>query len=95
VPPLVHWRCIAHGRVQGVNYRARVVEAAERQGVVGSVSNRADGTVFIEVQGTAEAVETFLRDVSGPRGVSHARSVERVAEIAVSPELFGFEIVRD
>jgi hypothetical protein len=40
-------------------------------------------------------VEAFLRDVSGPRGVSHARVVRRVAELPVSVDLLGFEILRD
>jgi len=92
---LVRWHCVASGRVQGVNYRARVAEAAHRHGVVGSVANRPDGTVFIDVQGTVEAVEAFLHDVSGPRGASHARVVQRVAEVPVSPDLLGFEILRD
>ena len=50
-------------------------------------ANRADGTVFIDVQGAIEAVEAFLRDVSGPRGVSHAHAVQHVAELPVSPTL--------
>jgi acylphosphatase len=95
VSPLVHWHCLARGRVQGVNYRARVAEAARRHGVVGTVANRSDGTVFIDVQGTVEAVEAFLRDVSGPRGASHAHLVQRVADVTVSPELVAFEILRD
>jgi acylphosphatase len=93
VASLVHWHCIARGRVQGVNYRARVAEAARRHCVVGTVANRPDGTVFIDVQGPVEAVEAFLREVSGPRGVSHARAVERVGEVAVSSELVGFDIL--
>ena len=92
---LVRWHCIAFGRVQGVNYRARVVEAAERHGVVGAVANRADGTVFIDAQGSVEAVEAFLRDVSGPRGASHARVVQRVAEAPISPNRLGFDILRE
>jgi acylphosphatase len=92
---LVHWHCIARGRVQGVGYRACVVESANRHGVVGSVANRDDGTVFIDVQGPLSAVEAFLRDVSGPRGASHAHVVQRVAEVAISEQLVGFEILRD
>jgi acylphosphatase len=91
---LVHWHCIARGRVQGVGYRARVVESANRHGVVGRVANRSDGTVFIDVQGEREAVEAFLRDVSGPRGASHAREIERIAEVAASADIVGFAIVR-
>jgi acylphosphatase len=93
VSSVVHWHCLAFGRVQGVNYRARVAEAARRHGVVGAVANRTDGTVFIDVQGSVEAVEAFLRDVSGPRGRSHAHVVQRVSEVPVSPDLFRFEIL--
>jgi acylphosphatase len=91
---LVRWECIARGRVQGVNYRARVAAAAQRHGVHGTVANRPDGTVVIDVQGAAEAVERFLREVSGPRGASDARVVERTAELPVEPGRTGFEIVR-
>lgn len=63
--------------------------------MVGSVANRADGTVFIDVQGDLAAVEAFHRDVSGPRGASHANVVQSVAELPVSPDLLGFEILRD
>ncbi|MGA8274991.1 MAG: acylphosphatase [Thermoplasmata archaeon] len=94
MPRIVHWHCVARGRVQGVNYRARVAQAAQRHGVVGTVANRPDGTVFIDVQGPVEAVEAFLRDVSGSRGVSHAHAVERVAEVAVVPDQVGFDILR-
>jgi acylphosphatase len=95
VSELVHWHCLAHGRVQGVNYRARVAEAARRCGVVGSVANQPDGTVFIDVQGDLAAVEAFIHDVSGPRGASHAHTIQRVAEVPVTPDLLGFEILRD
>ena len=91
---LVHWHCIARGRVPGVGYRARVEESANRHSVVGSVANREDGTVFIDVQGARADVEAFLRDVSGPRGASHAVNVERVAEVAVSSDVVGFVITR-
>ncbi|MGA8303212.1 MAG: acylphosphatase [Thermoplasmata archaeon] len=95
VGQVVHWQCVARGRVQGVNYRARVAEAARRHGVVGTVANRADGTVFIDVQGPLEAVEAFLRDVRGHRGASHAHTVEREEELPVSRDIVGFEILRD
>ncbi len=78
-----------------MNYRARVAEAAARHGVVGAVMNRPDGTVFIDVQGALGLVEAFLRDVSGPRGASDAQVVRRMAEVAVSPDLSVFRILRD
>ena len=92
---LVHWHCVARGRVQGVNYRVRVAESAQRHGVVGSVTNRADGTVLIDVQGELASVEAFIRDVSGPRGASHAHSVQRIAETARGSRPDRLEIVRE
>ncbi len=91
----MHWQLQAVGRVQGVNYRARVGEAALRHGVAGTVSNRPDGSVLIDAQGSRETLEAFVRDVSGPRGFSHPSSVRRVADLPPSPDLIGFEIVRD
>lgn len=91
----MHWQCLASGRVQGVNYRARVAESARRHGLVGSVENRADGSVLIDVQGPRAVVEAFLRDVSGPSGLSHAHVVRRVAELPLSPDLLGFVIARE
>lgn len=92
---MVHRCYVATGRVQGVNYRARVLDAATRHRLVGRVSNQPDGTVLIDVQGPVEAVEAFLRDVSGPGGLSHARSVQRVAELPISSERTGFAIDRE
>jgi acylphosphatase len=92
VTTLVHWHCVAHGRVQGVGYRARVVDCPRRHGVVGRVANQADGTVFINFQGDLASVEAFLRDASGLHGASHALAVLRVAERAVSADLTAFQI---
>lgn len=91
----VHWHLVVHGRVQGVNYRARVAEAAVRLGVVGTVANRTDGSVLIDAQGLEATLEEFVRDVSGPRGFSHPTSVRRVAELPPHPNLTGFAVVRD
>ena len=94
VSAIVRWHCLAFGRVQGVNYRARVVEAADRRGLAGRVTNLLDGSVLIDVQGPEEIVEEFLREVSGPRGLSDARRLQRVAAVPISPGLVGFEIGR-
>ncbi len=90
----MRWHCVAIGRVQGVNYRARVTEAANRHGVVGTVENRADGTVFIDVQGPRYRVEAFLHEIRGARGASRPSSVERIADVPVAPDRQSFEILR-
>lgn len=90
----MHWQCEATGRVQGVYYRARVLEAAMRQGLAGAVENRPNGTVLIDVQGPEDSVRAFLRDVTGPLGLSDARSVRRVGSLPIMAGLTEFVIIR-
>ncbi|HTT14695.1 MAG TPA: acylphosphatase [Thermoplasmata archaeon] len=92
--PPIRWLLVAHGRVQGVGYRARVAEAAGRFGLVGSATNRSDGTVLLDVHGPAAALEAFVRDVSGPRGLSHPLGVTRIAEVPPVPLARGFSVGR-
>ena len=68
---------IISGRVQGVGYRASMIDEARRLGVTGWVRNRRDGTVEAVVDGDADtvaAIVTWAR--RGPPGA-------RVAEVAV------------
>jgi acylphosphatase len=78
---LVRWRLRALGRVQGVGYRERVRQAGRELGVAGEVWNEPDGSVSIEVQGSEVEVERFIVRISGARGVSDARTVERVTAV--------------
>lgn len=91
--PVVRWRCVARGRVQGVNYRARVAGAAARLGVTGTVENLPDGTVSIDAQAPASVLDRFLREIRGPLGRSDAESVEPVERLPVTGGRPGFEIV--
>jgi acylphosphatase len=45
------WRLIAHGRVQGVGYRAGCRRRAIELGLGGWVRNREDGSVELEAEG--------------------------------------------
>ena len=53
-------RLLASGTVQGVFFRASVVERAGDLAVTGWVRNTADGRVELEAQGSPEAVEAFV-----------------------------------
>jgi acylphosphatase len=59
-PAVVRVRALVSGRVQGVWYRETCRREAERLGVAGQVSNRADGRVEIEAEGPRPAVEALL-----------------------------------
>ena len=58
-------RLTVRGRVQGVGFRAFVIDAAVRHGVRGWVRNEPDGSVEIAAQGE---IKEFLEEVrQGPR----------------------------
>jgi len=68
---------IISGRVQGVGYRASMIDEARRLGVSGWVRNRRDGTVEAVVDGDAAAVAAIVAWTRrGPPG-------SRVAGVAV------------
>jgi acylphosphatase len=49
-----------YGRVQGVFFRQTAREQALRLGLTGFARNEPDGTVQIEVEGDASAIDRFL-----------------------------------
>ena len=76
-----------YGRVQGVNFRFHTQVRAQALGLVGWVTNRADGSVELLVQGERAALEQLLAYVQ--QGPSHAR-VDRV-EVEWSAPIHPFE----
>ena len=72
-----------HGRVQGVYYRASMVQQAQRLGAAGWVRNRADGSVQALVQGPPDVVDALIGWAG--RGPAQAQ-VERVDVGDAAPE---------
>jgi acylphosphatase len=58
--PRVAKHLIISGRVQGVGYRASMIDEARRLGVTGWVRNRRDGTVEAIVDGDSDAVAAIV-----------------------------------
>lgn len=76
-----------HGKVHGVFFRASTEEKAQELGLTGYVQNEADGTVYLEAEGSAAALEQLEQWVH--QGPTRAR-VERV-EVEEKESIKGFE----
>jgi len=55
-----HLTILVQGKVQGVYFRASTKLVAKKIGLKGYVENRADGSVYIEVEGNKEQLDQFL-----------------------------------
>ncbi|HLT87997.1 MAG TPA: acylphosphatase [Sphingobacterium sp.] len=55
-----HLNITVTGKVQGVYYRATCKAVADQLGIKGFVMNQADGSVYIEAEGDAFALEALL-----------------------------------
>jgi hydrogenase maturation protein HypF len=81
---MIRKRIQISGRVQGVGARPFFVRVARRHGLAGYVRNDAQG-VTLEVQGQAEDVEAFERELSGPVGAADWPVLMRVQSVAAEP----------
>jgi acylphosphatase len=63
-----HVKIIVSGKVQAVYFRENAVRRARKAGIAGLVRNEPNGTLYIEAEGSDEALETFIEWCSkGPR----------------------------
>jgi acylphosphatase len=62
--PMIRKQVRYTGRVQGVGFRAAARGVARLHPVTGWVRNEADGSVVMEVQGSASAVEAVLAGIT-------------------------------
>jgi acylphosphatase len=70
------------GRVQGVGFRWSAVNAARSLGIKGFVKNLADGSVYLEAEGSDEQLNTFIEWCK--RGPGHG-VVESVTKYQFPP----------
>ena len=80
------------GKVQGVWYRASTRNKALELGICGTVRNLPDGSVFIEAEGSAEQLQSFLEWCQD--GPPHAR-VDRLEKKTLTLDNYeDFQIIR-
>ncbi|MGC8767804.1 acylphosphatase [Calditerrivibrio sp.] len=65
-----------YGRVQGVGFRAYVLNKARELGLSGFVKNMPDGTVFIDAQGEEEVLNKLIEYVKIGPSMSRVEKVE-------------------
>lgn len=83
-----------YGRVQGVNFRNTIRNAALKQKINGRVLNRQDGSVEIIAQGTKPQLEEFLFWIQKSPGLSNVKSLKYTWQ-AQTEAIPSFTIVRD
>ena len=83
--PTETWHLVAHGRVQGVGYRAACADQATTLGVGGWVRNRVDGTVEVLASGSPAQLEALREWMAAGPPAAH---VSKVEVSAASPEQF-------
>ncbi|MFK8104424.1 MAG: acylphosphatase [Saprospiraceae bacterium] len=81
-----------YGKVQGVWYRASTQDHAQSLGIVGTVQNRKDGSVYIEAQGTTTQLNALINWCK--EGPELAR-VDRIEQATITPKAYpNFSVVR-
>lgn len=85
-------RIVFRGTVQGVGFRAACAAAARSLPIAGWARNEPDGTVLVEAQGNAEAIDALMNAIRRRMGryIVHEESIE----IPVLPDEGSFEIRR-
>ena len=71
-------RLLIGGRVQGVGYRAWMVEQADRRGVSGWVRNLADGRVEAVLHGEAASVSALIALCGDGPPLARVSGIERL-----------------
>jgi len=87
-------RVIFEGRVQGVGFRYTTKDIARGFDIRGWVKNLPDGTVELQVDGEAEEVAAFLKEIAEESAMSHHIRAMHVEPITPLDRVTGFTIER-
>ena len=89
---MIRRRYVFFGQVQGVGFRYRARHAADHFACTGWIRNEYDGSVTMEIQGSADAIEQVLLSIE--RGTYIRIEDYRCKEIPVADHESGFHSVR-
>lgn len=78
------------GVVQGVGFRYRTRQQAEQLGLVGSATNRPDGSVLVVAAGPSSSVEQLLKWLHSGNTPGRVDSVDSTIEDDGADDLTGF-----
>ncbi|MBI4066545.1 acylphosphatase [Candidatus Gottesmanbacteria bacterium] len=87
-----HLHLIISGDVQGVGFRAWVVDQAQDLGCVGWVKNRDDGAVEVAAEGEHANLEELIKRCNHGPEVAWVKKVDVMWEESTG-EFVGFEVV--
>jgi len=70
------YRIRVTGQVQGVGFRWRAAHEAWKLGITGFVKNLSDGSVYMEAEGYADQLNTYVEWCKKGPGIGFVDSVE-------------------
>ncbi|PJE50486.1 MAG: acylphosphatase [Candidatus Yanofskybacteria bacterium CG10_big_fil_rev_8_21_14_0_10_36_16] len=85
-----HLKISITGKVQTVGFRYSAKQKADELGINGFASNEQDGSVHIEVEGTLEKIEEFIKWCQ--QGPTNAKVENLTSEEGKIKNYQGFEI---
>jgi len=74
---MIAWRMRAHGRVQGVWYRATTQRVAAEMGLFGWVRNMPDGSVEVHAEGDEATLDRLYRWLHEGPPLAHVTHVDK------------------
>lgn len=88
-----HLNVLVKGKVQGVYFRASTKAVADQLGVKGFVLNQPDGTVYLEAEGDAMALD-FLLDFCNEGPYDAEVEAVEVTETTELKHFKNFEVIK-
>jgi acylphosphatase len=87
-----HYNILVKGKVQGVWFRKHTKDQADSLGIKGYVKNDENGNVYVEAEGTTDAIDSFIETLK--KGSPLSKVSEVIFDIDSSKGYKEFKIIR-